>query len=89
MSELRYCPNCCQNVHAITGIDHTALIVLLILGVFPGLIYALILSDSKHCPICHTPDKDLEPPERPRRPTPELMGIDELNMKFDDLMKRM
>ena len=86
--ELRYCPHCCQNVFTVSGIDHTALAILLLAGIFPGLIYYAVYEERMHCPICMTPDKYLEPPERPQRPTPELMAIEELRMDFDQLLRR-
>ena len=62
MSELRYCPNCCQNVTTVSGIDHAAMAILLIAGVLPGMFYYVAFAEEQ-CPMCRTRVRDLRPPK--------------------------
>ena len=74
-SELRFCPNCCQNVYTVSSIDHAAMAILLIAGIVPGIAYWLIYCDSSHCPLCHTPLRDLERPKCPEPMDEETLSM--------------
>lgn len=50
-SQIRYCPDCCQNVTVTSGINIGLLIVLLLFGVIPGIIYFCMMHKPK-CPRC-------------------------------------
>lgn len=60
-----FCPNCCQNVAAVPQYNLVALIILLLCGIIPGLIYWALRKD-RMCPICRTAEEDLEQYRRPR-----------------------
>lgn len=60
-----FCPNCCQNVVAIPSYSMVALILLLLCGIIPGLLYYLWKKD-KRCPICHLDEDRLEPYRPPK-----------------------
>lgn len=60
--ELKYCPDCCQNVTIKPGFNLMALIVLLLFGIIPGIIY-WALTREKRCPICHAPLERLQAPK--------------------------
>ncbi len=55
MSDMKYCPSCGRNVNTEHSWHTVVLIVLLILGLIPGLIY-LAWKWPRRCPICHTPE---------------------------------
>lgn len=48
-----FCPNCCQNVTMVPQYNITALVLLLLCGIIPGLIYWALRRD-RMCPICRT-----------------------------------
>ena len=65
MSEIYYCPKCQRNVD-VSIWDTTSiiiLIVLLLIGLLPGLIYLVYkLAKTKRCSYCGTLVNDMEPP---------------------------
>ena len=63
MAKNMYCPNCKQYVYA-RSFNWILLILLLICGLFPGLIYgAYCTFRKKRCPLCELPlSNDMAPP---------------------------
>lgn len=50
-TQIRYCPDCCQNVTVTSGINWVLLVILLLFGVIPGIIYFAIRHKMR-CPKC-------------------------------------
>ena len=63
MTKMMYCPNCKQNVTIKPQYNLVALILLLLCGIIPGLIYYVLKKDNE-CPICRTTEEFLEPYRR-------------------------
>ena len=60
MAKMMYCPNCRQNVTIKPQYNLVALIILLLCGIIPGLIYYVLKTDNE-CPLCRTTEEFLEP----------------------------
>jgi hypothetical protein len=58
MAKMKYCPNCKQMVATERGYNAVVLIILLIIGILPGLIYWAV-KRGRRCPLCHTPAKNM------------------------------
>lgn len=58
-----FCPNCRQNVTMIAQYNTVALILLLLCGIIPGLIYWALKRD-RMCPLCRTTEEYMEPMRR-------------------------
>lgn len=63
-SQIKYCPDCCQNITLDTGINWLLFVILLLFGIFPAIFY-WIVARRKQCPICGA---GLERLERARIP---------------------
>ncbi len=57
---MKYCPSDKRNVDTERGYNTVLLVLLILIGLIPGLIYYAI--SKKRCPICHTPQSMLENP---------------------------
>ena len=63
MGELRFCPQCGENRYLKMKISIPILIVLLILGIFLGLIYIVYCHlQKRQCAACGTPAEMMQPP---------------------------
>ena len=63
IGELRFCPQCGENRYLKMKISIPILIVLLILGIFLGLIYIVYCHLQKQqCAACGTPAEMMQPP---------------------------
>lgn len=62
MANMKYCPNCKRNVNTEHSWHVVVLIILLLLGLIPGIIY-LIWKWPRRCPICHTPESMMYAPK--------------------------
>jgi hypothetical protein len=62
LANMKYCPSCQRNVNTEHSWSFIVLIILLILGVIPGLIY-LAVRWKRRCPICKTPESMMYAPQ--------------------------
>lgn len=79
MANMKYCPSCKRNVNTEHSWSTAVFIILLILGVLPGLIY-MVIRWKYRCPICHTPanmmyapkfdEQPIQGPQAPQQPFP-------------------
>lgn len=60
MTKMMYCPNCHQNVQTVPQYNIVALVLLLLCGIIPGLIYYIWKKD-RECPMCKTTEEFLSP----------------------------
>lgn len=56
MANIKYCPLCQRNVEPTKKLNWPIFIILLIIGIVPGLLYFIyyLLKPKKVCPICGT-----------------------------------
>lgn len=58
----QFCPNCCQNVNTVSAVKWGPMIVGLLFGIIPGIVYWAV-KRGQMCPICHCGRDDLQPPK--------------------------
>ena len=59
---IKYCPSCKRNVNTEHSWHIGVMLILLLLGIIPGLIY-IAVKWKYRCPICKTPDSMLLAPK--------------------------
>lgn len=57
----RFCPNCCQNVNTVRRFKIWALVIGILFGIIPGILYWWF-TRGEMCPMCHCPEEDMDPP---------------------------
>ncbi len=57
----RFCPYCCQNVNTVRKLKIWALVLGLLFGIIPGILYYWFTREDM-CPICHCSESEMEPP---------------------------
>ena len=58
----RFCPYCCQNVNTVSAVKWGPVIIGLLLGIIPGIVYWLV-KRGQMCPMCHCPLDEMDPPK--------------------------
>jgi len=62
---MKYCGNCKQWITPTKDISTLLLIILLLFGLFPGIIYYLV--KPKVCPMCNSQNWTIPPKEEPQK----------------------
>jgi len=68
MTGMKYCGNCKRWVTPKREMSVLALVILLILGIIPGIIYLIYyLLKPKVCPMCNSQNWTIAPKEEPQK----------------------